>query len=44
MHYPHMSERMREEAHVGSKRAAPSELVTNVVEPDATSGSDPQSR
>jgi len=44
LHYPHMSERMRAEAHVGSKHAAPSELVTNVVEPDATSGSDPQSR
>ncbi|MDQ2723013.1 MAG: cytochrome c oxidase subunit I [Actinomycetota bacterium] len=44
LHYPQMSERMRAESHVGSKHAAPSELVTNVVEPDATSGSDPQSR
>jgi len=44
LHYPHMVERMRLEAHTGKQHAAPSELGANVVEPDATSGSDPKSR
>jgi len=46
LHYPEMVERMRRESHTGGQHAtaAPSERVANVVEPDATSGSDPKSR
>jgi len=43
LHYPHMMERIREEAHTGG-HAAPSEVGTSGVEPDYASGSDPRSR
>ena len=46
LHYPHMAERMRLEAHIGvaAHSGAPSEQLTNVLEPDATGGSDARSR
>ncbi len=43
LHYPHMVDRIREEAHTGGGShgaAAPSEKVTDSVEPDYASGSD----
>jgi len=43
LHYPHMMERIREEAHTGG-HAAPSEFGASGVEPDHVSGSDPRSR
>jgi len=43
LHYPHMTEGIRAEAHSGG-HAAMSEVGTNVVEPDYVSGSDPTSR
>jgi len=43
LHYPHMMERMREEAHIGG-HAAPSEVGASGVEPDYVSGSDSRSR
>jgi len=45
LHYPHMVERMRVEAHTGATHnGAPSEKIANVMEPDATSGTHPTSR
>ncbi len=45
LHYPHMAERMRVEAHTGATHnGAPSEKIANVMEPDATSGTHPTSR
>ncbi len=43
LHYPHMVDRIREEAHTGGGShgaAAPSEKMTDSVEPDYASGSD----
>jgi len=46
LHYPHMVDRIREEAYTGGGHAsaAPSERLTNLTEPDETSGHDPKSR
>jgi len=45
LHYPHMAERMRVEAHTGATHnGAPSEKIANVMEPDATNGTHPTSR
>jgi len=45
LHYPHMADRMRLEAHTGNTHeGAPTEKLTNAMEPNETSGSDPTSR
>jgi len=46
LHYPHMVERMRAESHTGRGHATAtlSEVASNTVEPDETSGADPKSR
>jgi len=46
LHYPEMVERMRAESHTGRGHATAtlSEVASNTVEPDETSGADPKSR
>ncbi|MEN3301926.1 MAG: cytochrome c oxidase subunit, partial [Pseudonocardia sp.] len=43
LHYPHLVERIREEAHVGH-RAAPSEAVAQGVSHETQPNEDPRSR
>ena len=46
LHYPHMTERVRSEAHVGGKShpAAPSEVAAQSVEDRPSGGDDPRSK
>ncbi|MGH4022659.1 MAG: cytochrome c oxidase subunit I, partial [Pseudonocardiaceae bacterium] len=46
LHYPHMAERMRIEAHVGGSDhpPAPEEVAAHAAQPDETSGSDPRDK
>ncbi|HEV7453560.1 MAG TPA: cytochrome c oxidase subunit I [Pseudonocardiaceae bacterium] len=46
LHYPHMADRMRAEAHVGGNGhpPAPSEIATQAVQPDETGGTDPRDK
>ncbi|MGH3910542.1 MAG: aa3-type cytochrome oxidase subunit I [Pseudonocardiaceae bacterium] len=46
LHYPHMADRMRAEAHVGGNghQAAPSEIAAQATQPDESGGTDPRDK
>ncbi len=44
LHYPHLSERLRLEAHVGAAQPAPSERAAKAAGPEALPGEDPRER
>jgi cytochrome c oxidase subunit 1 len=45
LHYPHMADRMRAEAHVGGEHSpTPSEIAAHGVQPDETGGGDPRGK